>query len=70
MKVNYFDPKLWGKGLGVGSASCPVCKKIVPVMNEKGFSGDRENDYLQFHSKLYSPQEECLAGEKLVRDFN
>lgn len=70
MKVNYFDPNLWGKGLGVGSSQCPVCKKIIPVMNKDGFSGNRKEDYLQFHSRKYNPNEECSASEKFVRDFN
>ncbi|OGD69320.1 hypothetical protein A3I18_01720 [Candidatus Campbellbacteria bacterium RIFCSPLOWO2_02_FULL_35_11] len=69
IKVNYFDSKRWGKGLGVGSTRCPDCKKIVPVMNEKGLSGDRKDDYLQFHCKLYSPQEECPTSEKPIRDL-
>ncbi|MDD2935032.1 MAG: hypothetical protein PHX25_01000 [Candidatus Pacebacteria bacterium] len=70
MKVNYFDQKRWGKGLGVGSARCPYCKKIIPVMNKDGFFGNRKEDYLQFHCKLYSPREECLASEKFVCDFD
>jgi hypothetical protein len=67
MKVNYFDPKLWGKGLGVGSARCPMCKKIYPVMNEHGLDGKRDLDYIQIHN--ISTNIECRGSEKFIKDL-